>query len=340
MKKHLVQAAIVAGSMTLASVAGAQSITINTDRAPGPAPADYYVARPGDTLFTLAGRFLSDPMAWPLLWSYNPQITNPHWIYPGDIIFLRPEAEPEMASPTLGGLYYPMGGFYTGDDLENVGEIRYADTGRRMLQPLDEIYLSFEDRDAVSPGDEFVIYHALDRVYTGRRKRKELVAVKYEPAGIVRVVASHEETDLFTAVVVSITDELERGDALFVSSPTRLRVEPTTNQVDLEGAIYDVLEMVRHVHEQDVVFIDLGAEDGVQVGNRFRIWTRQDEAAHIEYSRYTRRDYDEDVAPEIPWQLVGEALVTHVTEEFSTCVVTNADRELTAGFYVTMTRGE
>lgn len=339
MRNHLLSSGLLAVATLLGANATAQSVIVSTDRGTGPAPMESYAARPGDTLFTLAGRFLGDPMAWPLLWSYNPQITNPHWIYPGDLIFLRPPAEPEVADARLGGIFYSIGGFYTGDELENVGEIRYADTGRRMLQPLDEVYLRFEDPDSINIGEEYVVYHTLDRVYGGRRNR-DLLAVKYEVAGFVRVVARHEETELLTGVITSIREDLARGDSLFVASPSRVQVTPVANQVDLQATIYDRLNLVRHFHEQDIIFVDVGTDEGVQVGNRFRVWTRQDEAEQIRYSRYRRRSYEEEVGTDIPWQLVGEALVLHVNEAFCTAIVTDANRELTRGMTLTMTRGE
>lgn len=42
----------------------------------------------GDTLWGLSGQFFNSPSDWPRLWSYNPQIRNPHWIYPGEKINL------------------------------------------------------------------------------------------------------------------------------------------------------------------------------------------------------------------------------------------------------------
>ena len=66
----------------LAGVVVAQDVAIRSDH------PDKYVVVKGDTLWDISGRFLDQPWQWPAIWHANPQIENPHLIYPGDELSL------------------------------------------------------------------------------------------------------------------------------------------------------------------------------------------------------------------------------------------------------------
>ena len=73
---HLILVAMLAGT------AVAQDVSVRADH------PDEYVVIKGDTLWDISGKFLEQPWQWPAIWHANPQIENPHLIYPGDRISL------------------------------------------------------------------------------------------------------------------------------------------------------------------------------------------------------------------------------------------------------------
>ncbi|WP_242345308.1 LysM peptidoglycan-binding domain-containing protein [Anaeromyxobacter terrae] len=74
------------------AVAGA-ALALEDAAGSGQATPDTYTIRPGDTLWDLSGRYLNNPWYWPKIWSYNPDIENPHWIYPGNLLRFFPSAD-------------------------------------------------------------------------------------------------------------------------------------------------------------------------------------------------------------------------------------------------------
>ncbi|KGJ96725.1 LysM peptidoglycan-binding domain-containing protein [Colwellia psychrerythraea] len=68
--------------MSLPLIALADQIKLNDD-----APKTHVVVK-GDTLWDISALFLEQPWLWPKLWRLNPEVNNPHLIYPGDVLRL------------------------------------------------------------------------------------------------------------------------------------------------------------------------------------------------------------------------------------------------------------
>ncbi|MEZ5471228.1 MAG: LysM peptidoglycan-binding domain-containing protein [Marinicella sp.] len=95
-KQHLIIALLIG----LMFVAQAEEVELN------PAHPDTYVVQKGDTLWDISAVFLKSPWLWPEIWHANPQIENPHLIYPGDVINLiyldgKPAITVNRSHPTV-----------------------------------------------------------------------------------------------------------------------------------------------------------------------------------------------------------------------------------------------
>src|SRR5688500_17395308 len=90
-----------------------------------------YTVRRGDTLWDVTGRYYGNPWEWPRVWSFNPEITNPHWIYPLDQLrLLAPGAvsnepgvrlRPAYHGMQAGSVYLRQEGYLDRDALDDSG---------------------------------------------------------------------------------------------------------------------------------------------------------------------------------------------------------------------------
>lgn len=94
------------------------------------APEKHEVVK-GDTLWDISNTYLKSPWYWPKVWSMNPQISNPHLIYPGDMISFRFTGE--MTLPVGEGAAEGEGGSAEGSEFEDEGETDVlARTGKTL----------------------------------------------------------------------------------------------------------------------------------------------------------------------------------------------------------------
>ena len=299
---------------------------------------NYYVVRVGDTLESICEAYFGNPFEWARVWSYNPHITNPHWIYPGDVIFLRPPADPSTAPPERPpgppGSHFPLGGFYTGSELEAVGFIRFAPAPYGILSLWDVVYVEFEDPDAIEVGQRYALNRVLDRVYDDD---DELIAVKYKVTGVIEVLSKPQNSPLVEGRIIQAWDTIERQDVLFVNQRHIRVVEPRAASVSLQGQVLDFYEPVTYAAATYYVFIDAGYNQGVRDGNRFVIWDRYDE--YVELHDGVPGFDEDDHIEDLPWLPMGEAMVIYTSNDYSTAVLTSTRMELGRGMRVTLTEG-
>jgi nucleoid-associated protein YgaU len=69
-----------------------QSVSLGDDSGKKPSGAlvpPLHTVKKGDTLWDICDTYFANPWQWPRVWSYNPDILNPHWIYPGEVVRLK-----------------------------------------------------------------------------------------------------------------------------------------------------------------------------------------------------------------------------------------------------------
>lgn len=112
-----------------------------------------YFVKKGDTLWDLSAEFFNDPFTWPDLWENNRHIQDPHWIYPGDSIYLGeaqllsdsaetlPQAKAKPCVTTAADTNLPKGvsgstgceGDDRGSSFENMlGNLREKDKNKKL----------------------------------------------------------------------------------------------------------------------------------------------------------------------------------------------------------------
>lgn len=319
-----------------------------------PQAAETHVVQSGDTLWDLCSKYLNSPWYWPKIWSYNPQLTNPHWIYPGNELRFYPSDEnlptqisssqaitsgeddlevpgtidPDELVTTVGSIrvgrtapnsvWSAHSGFVTNKAHARAGVIDSADSESFMLSDFDRTYVRL--KEPAKKGDRFAIYRpvrAIDHPVTG-----EPFGYAIEIIGGLQIVDTSPK--VATAVIAQAYRPVERGDYV-APWPESFgeRVAPVPATTEAKGYIVDTMgDVLGPLGEHDVVFIDRGRNHGVQRGNIFTVLDRGD--------RFTRE------VSGLPNEAVGELMVLDVQDSGATAIVTYAAREITVGDKILM----
>ncbi|MCU0661955.1 MAG: LysM peptidoglycan-binding domain-containing protein [Myxococcota bacterium] len=319
-----------------------------------PPPSDFskiYTVKAGDTLWIICERQYGSAYAWPMVWSYNPEISNPHWIYPGQVLYLTPtRSSLDGVSPPLASAGKPTGkslvsmsvqrgptsvslrnrGFVDTEMLARSGQVVGARSPRKMLGQYDSMYIEFKEGVKPAPGDEYSLYQILRDVEPVDDRDTELGKL-VEILGEAKVVSYDPKTRIATAHVDEVTTSFERGVLI---GPVRRSFEvvaPVPNEKNLNGRIVAFMDDGVLAGSEQIVFVDRGKADGVRQGNRFLAVEKRDKLRESEDKDDDREGY--------PTEVVAELRVIEARPHTSTCVVLGAVRELEVGEKVELRRG-
>ena len=266
-------------------------------------PGRYIVVK-GDTLWDISERFLNTPWLWPEVWHANPQIANPHLIYPGDVITLiyvdgkprlilerggntsvkrSPHIRAESAVTAIPTI--PIDAIYpfisrpmivSEDELENAPYVVDTTDERIVVATGDRVYvrtLSEED------GERFVLVRKgkeyRDTPDDNRlgRLQGELLGIEATFIGNARLLAFGDPA---TLTITDSAREAIAGDRVFPWSEDAFdrHFIPHSPDSDIQGRIIGVLDGVTQVGQYDVITLNLGEREGIETGHVLAIYKK------------------------------------------------------------------
>jgi len=260
---------------------------------------DKYVVVRGDTLWDISGRFLDSPWLWPEVWNMNPEIENPHLIYPGDMIYLtwvdgRPRLNLSRGMTANGvrkmtpqAKVLPLDQAIPAIPLKDI--IAFL-TDNLVLQ---EDVLE-ESAYIVAGGDRRIISGAGDRVYArGQKTSPDRYQAIYRPAQeytdphtqeflgyelkkIADVAVQARNADVMTLSLRKSTEEVRVLDRVLPTEEGRVQsvFHPAPAPADADGTILSVLDGVSKIGQFDVIAVNLGRREEVAPGQVLAVMTK------------------------------------------------------------------
>jgi hypothetical protein len=249
-----------------------------------------HVVRRGDTLWGICDYYYKNPYQWPRIWSYNPQIKNPNWIYPGDEIQLQAGA-PSTRAGAQGILPLPYSqaqmtlvdrrrrvpndtvflrdqGWVRDDSDEVWGEVTGGAEDKMFLSDLDEMYLHIGAGHDVHLGQELTIFRLVHPAST--------VGAVVQIEGTARIDHWNARDRVARAQLVESLNVVERGAKVGPIARSFEVVPPRRNEAQVQAHVLASVQPNEFYGQNQVVFIDQGEAAGLKLGNRLFIVRRGD----------------------------------------------------------------
>ncbi len=292
-----------------------------------------YVIKQGDTLWGLSERFIKDPNYWPNMWSKNGQVTNPHFIYPGQKVRIFPdrlefvpkeqaaavpaqksapaaavaEALQEVAAEKTYTLFGTEG-FLAEKGFKPYGLLIGSQHDRIVSGVDDIVYTDIGTELNAGSGDKFSIFRkdvAVKHPING-----EEMGYKIIPLGTLQLTDVEKKSS--RAIITKSFKEISPGAYLLPYKESRRREIALKNTGrDLKGYIIESYSGGTVIAAGDIVYIDLGASQGAEVGNML----------YIVRDVTIDQRYVEGRIDKLPQELLGALVILETGKKTATALV-------------------
>ena len=296
----------------------------------------YYTVQKGDTLWDISDRFFDSSWLWPDLWSENRQISNPHWIYPGERIRIFHQKGTEHLvgkSVSRGGelekalqkvpMYYyysPIDkiGFIRKDPVVPSGIIFKVKDDKEMISTGDLVFVrSKEDMPPLTAGSKYSVYRTLTPIID--QKTEALIGTQHYLTGIVEITKI--DPRFAVARVIQSYRTMEVGNLLMPYKRRSPKIELTQSKKGLDGQLIISEEHANIIGDNDIAFIDKGNTDDVKPGQQYSLYYQEKQRLD------TKSKQDVLLTPIV----YGTLLVLHTEQTTSTVLITRSDQSINPG---------
>lgn len=323
---------------------------VSADAVRADAPQRYTVKR-GDTLWDISNMFLRDPWLWPEIWYVNPQVENPHLIYPGDVLALAYGADgsprvileqggaarlnPRLRSTPIEGPiqtipYEAIAGFLSRPSLLSAEQLKRAPH-----------VLAFRDEHMIGGTGEEIYVRNLDApldarfavVHVGQKLRDpdtgDVLGYEGVYAATARVTRPGEP---LTARLMDTARETLEGDVLIANdadAPGSFEVRLPT--APIHGSIISVVDDTTLIGSYQIIAVNRGTRHGLAPGHILAVdqagLTVRDKGRGQGNSFFsTGSSFDSKV--KLPDERAGTALVFKSYERMSYAIVVGASHAI------------
>jgi hypothetical protein len=271
-----------------------------------PEHPDTYLVEKGDTLWDISAMFLQDPWYWPEIWHVNPQVENPHLIYPGDtlnLVYLDGQPRVQL-QPGKGRIQLQEGQqrsegrlsprvreealddaittvsfkdirpFLAGGmimDKDEVESLPYImELREHMIAGAGaEVYVRDLDEDT-PVGSEFLVLRMDDKLRDP--ENGDVLGHEVIYVGTAELRQNGDPSRLF---LTKTNREVRRGDRIRQADlKLPMNFFPAAPDEDVHGQIISVVDGVSRIGQYQMVILNRGAEHGLGEGTVLTVWQK------------------------------------------------------------------